>query len=297
MTASTVGSVSGCISWKCGTHVLEVGSSPLIMGILNVTPDSFSDAMRYFDPGKAVARGVEMAEEGADIVDVGGESTRPGARIVSPEEEKNRVIPVIEQLSGLFRDQKRRTLISIDTSKAEVAAAAIRAGAVIINDVTALTGDPMMPGIALASGAGVVLMHMRGNPRVMQDNPQYGDVTGEVLGYLQSRLDDLTGRGLELERLVVDPGIGFGKTIDHNLELLRHLEMLRACGRPVMVGLSRKSFLGKLTGGNVDQRLIPGIAALSFCIMHGADILRVHDVKDSVDAVKVVMALAGKTGE
>jgi dihydropteroate synthase len=269
------------------------------MGILNVTPDSFSDGNRYFDADRALQRGLEMIEEGADIIDVGGESTRPGGEAVPVDEEERRVIPVVEQLCRRLREGGRADrAVSIDTSKAEVARLAIEAGAVIINDVSALTRDPRMADVARESGAGVILMHMQGSPRVMQDNPRYGDVAAEVSQYLASRIMDLAGRGLDAGRLAVDPGIGFGKTLRHNLDLLRQLDSLRAaCGRPVVVGLSRKSFLGKLTGRDVDQRLIPGIAALSFCITRGVDVVRVHDVRDSADAVKVVAALMDCKGE
>lgn len=269
------------------------------MGILNVTPDSFSDGSRYLDAGKAVQRGLEMAGEGACIIDVGGESTRPGAMAVDVEEEKRRVVPVIGELCRRLRqDGKIGVAVSVDTSKASVARAAVDAGAEIINDVSALTGDPGMADVARESGAGVVLMHMQGSPRVMQDNPRYGDVAAEVAQHLLARIRDLERLGLDTGRLVVDPGIGFGKTLEHNLELLRQTGTLRAAaGRPVVVGLSRKSFLGKLTGRDVDQRLIPSIAALSFCLTRGADVVRVHDVRESVDAVKVVAALMAGNGE
>lgn len=287
------------IAWRCRDRLFKCGSGPLVMGILNVTPDSFSDGNRYYDAGMAVSRGLEMAEEGADIIDVGGESTRPGAVAVDVEEEKRRVVPVIEQLCRRLRQGSRPgTLVSVDTSKAEVARQAVEAGAAIINDVSALTHDPRMADIAREYGAGVILMHMRGNPRVMQENPRYKDVSAEVSGYLAGRIRDLAARGLDSAQLAVDPGIGFGKTLQHNLSLLRHLDALRgACARPVVVGVSRKSFLGGLTGREVDQRLIPGISALSFCLTKGADVVRVHDVRDSVDAVKVVTALMGCSGE
>lgn len=269
------------------------------MGILNVTPDSFSDGNRYFDQASAVERGIQMAGEGADIIDIGGESTRPGAQAVSLDEEKRRVIPVIGELCRRFgKGGGVPPVVSIDTSKAEVARLAVEAGAAIINDVSALTADSRMAGVARESGAGVVLMHMQGNPRVMQDKPHYEDVAAEVAQYLAGRIRDLAGSGIDIERLAVDPGIGFGKTLEHNLELLRRLGELRdECRRPVVVGLSRKSFLAKLTGRDVDQRLIPGIAALSFCAIKGVDVMRVHDVRDSVDAIKVVTALTGCSGE
>lgn len=269
-----------------------------MMGILNVTPDSFFDGNRYYDEGKAVQRGLVMIDEGADIIDIGGESTRPGASVVTLEEEKRRVIPVVEHLCGRMKQEGRAgCAVSIDTSKAEVARLAIDAGAVIINDVSALTADPRMAEVARECGAGVILMHMQGGPRTMQDSPRYGDVVAEVSKYLTSRISELTGMGLDIEQLAVDPGIGFGKTLQHNLDILRQLDKLRSCGRPVVVGLSRKSFLGKLTGREADQRLIPGIAALSYCIAKGADVVRVHDVRDSVDAVKVVSSIMGCNGD
>ncbi|MEI6809629.1 MAG: dihydropteroate synthase [bacterium] len=300
MTMSAAQTVTGrIITWRCRARVFECGSIPLVMGILNVTPDSFSDGNSYFDAGSALARGLQMMDEGADIIDVGGESTRPGAETVTVEEEKRRVIPVIEELCRrLGQCGETGPVVSIDTSKAEVARLAIEAGASIINDVSALTGDSRMADIARESGAGVILMHMQGSPRSMQDKPQYGDVTADVSKYLVSRVLDLAGHGVEAEQIAVDPGIGFGKTVRHNLELLRHLDLLRsACGRPVVVGLSRKSFLGKLTGRDVGERLIPGIAGLSFCVTKGADVMRVHDVRDSVDAINVMTALMNGSRE
>jgi len=283
------------VRWQCREHMLQCGARPLVMGILNVTPDSFSDGNRYFDPDSAVARGLEMAAEGADIIDVGGESTRPGAEPVCQDEELCRVIPVVRRLCAGIRSGAG-TLVSVDTSKAAVARQAVDAGACIINDVTALTGDPGMAGVARESGAGVILMHMKGNPRVMQLNLQYGDVVLEVARFLGDRIGSLVASGMNREQLAVDPGIGFGKTLDQNLSLLKRLDALLQLGRPVAVGLSRKSFLGKLTGRETDQRLIPGIAALSFCLANGAHVVRVHDVKESVDAAKVILALAGGGG-
>ncbi|MEI6971909.1 MAG: dihydropteroate synthase [bacterium] len=287
------------IAWRCGDRLFECGSIPLVMGILNVTPDSFSDGNRYLDTGKAVERGLEMAGEGAAIIDVGGESTRPGAMAVSADEEKRRVVPVIGELCRrLSGGGGAGAVVSIDTSKAEVARAAVDAGAVIINDVSALTGDPAMVDVVRESRAGVILMHMQGDPRTMQADPWYEDVAVEVSQHLVARISDLVGRGIDPGRLAVDPGIGFGKNLEHNLELIRSVGALRsAAGRPVVMGLSRKSFLGKLTGRDVDQRLIPGIAALSFCVAMGADVVRVHDVRESVDAVKVVAALMAGNGD
>lgn len=277
------------IQWKCRDRVLEAGKRPLIMGILNVTPDSFSDGSRYFDGKKAVARGLEMAEEGADIIDVGGESTRPGASEVGEEEEIRRVIPVISELAA-----GTGAVISVDTMKAAVAGRAAEAGAGIINDVSALTHDPDMVRVAGEYGAGVILMHMRGNPRTMQDEPRYEDVVAEVSGYLGARVGDIVAKGLDRTTLAVDPGIGFGKTAEHNVQLLSHLDVLGACGLPVVVGLSRKSFLAVLTGREVGERLAGSLAALTFCVMNGAHVMRVHDAKESRDAARVADALAAE---
>ena len=266
--------------------VLPIGGGPLIMGILNVTPDSFSDGGQHLKRENAVAFGLRMAQEGADIVDVGGESTRPGASEVSAQEEMDRVIPVIEELGG-----KTDTIISVDTRRAVVARRAVKAGARIINDVSAMTADMHMPDVAGEFGTGVILMHMQGSPRTMQDNPEYHDIVGEVSEYLRSRVDEMTARGLDRETLAIDPGIGFGKRVEHNIRLLADLAAFGACGVPVVVGLSRKSFLGKLTGRGTDARLAASLGALVFCILNGAHVMRVHDVKESCDAVRVAIAL------
>ncbi len=274
--------------WVCRDHVFQIPERILIMGILNVTPDSFSDGGRYMDADKAVERGLIMVEEGADILDIGGESTRPGAEEVPAQIEIERVIPVIEKLK-----RKTNAVISIDTMKSEVAARALEAGASIINDVSALTHDPKMAAVAGKAGAGVVLMHRQGDSRTMQVNPGYDNVTAEVSSYLGKRVRELEASGLKRETMVVDPGIGFGKTLEHNISLLAGLKEIGACGRPVVVGLSRKSFLGKLTGREADGRQAGSLAAMVFCILHGADIVRVHDVKESFDAVRIVAALKG----
>jgi dihydropteroate synthase len=256
------------------------------MGILNVTPDSFSDGGRYSDTGEAIAHGLAMANEGADIIDVGGESTRPGAPEVDMETELDRVIPVVRELAG-----KNSLTVSVDTTKAVVARRAIEAGAAIVNDVSALTHDPDMTGVAKESGAGVILMHMCGTPRTMQIDPQYDDVVSEVCSYLKERVDSALEQGLDRGTLAVDPGIGFGKSVDHNVSLLASLDVLRSCGVPVVVGLSRKSFLGKLTGREVDERLAGSLAAMCYCLINGVHVMRVHDVRESVDALKVMTAL------
>jgi len=244
------------------------------MGILNVTPDSFSDGGRYLDPDAAVARAKEMAAEGADIIDIGGESTRPGAEPVGADEELRRVLPVIERLGGDCPP------VSIDTSKAAVARAALAAGASIVNDVTALRGDREMAAVVAESGAGLVLMHMRGEPRTMQKNPRYDDVVGEIGAFFEERLDFARRAGIAPEQIVLDPGIGFGKTLSHNLEILRRLGEFLRLGRPVLVGPSRKSFIGHILGTPVEQRLEGTAAAVAAAVLGRASVVRVHDVKE-----------------
>jgi dihydropteroate synthase len=260
--------------------------SPQIMGVVNVTPDSFSDGGRFLDPERAVEHGRDLVTEGAAILDIGGESTRPGAAAVGVDEELRRVLPVIEALAG------EGALLSIDTSKAAVAAAAIDAGATIVNDVTALA-DPEMAPLCADRGCRLILMHMRGTPRTMQDDPSYGDVVDEVREFLGERLTAAVGEGVAEERIWVDPGIGFGKTLAHNLELIRRLGELRELGRPVVLGTSRKSFLGKITGREVDQRLGGSIACDVLGLLAGAEVLRVHDVAATRDAVLVATAVSG----
>lgn len=268
-------------AWLAGGRAIPWKRRALIMGILNVTPDSFSDGGRYLDRDDAVARGVAMVEEGADILDVGGESTRPGAEPVDAEEEAGRVVPVIAELS-----RRTKAAISVDTAKAEVAIRAIDAGACIVNDITALA-DPAMTAAAVKSGAGVLLMHMQGTPRTMQANPQYADVVAEVTEFLRARVEAAVAAGVRRESIAVDPGIGFGKTVGHNVRLLSGLPALVGLGRPVVVGVSRKSFLGKLTGRDVHERLAAGLAALAFCRLNGAHVFRVHDVAESKDAARL----------
>jgi dihydropteroate synthase len=257
-----------------------------IMGVVNVTPDSFSDGGRYLDRAAAVAHGLELAEEGADLLDVGGESTRPGADPVPADEERRRVVPVIEGL----RAAGCTLPISIDTTKAEVAAAALDAGATMVNDVTALRGDPEMARLVAQRGVEVCLMHMRGEPRTMQENPVYDDVVADVTAFLAERTEVAVAAGIKRERIIVDPGIGFGKTAEHNLALLAGLETLVALGRPVLVGTSRKSFLGRLTGREVDKRLPGTIATNVLAFERGARIFRVHDVGPVKDALRVAAA-------
>lgn len=274
------------MEWICRDRTLNVGARPLVMGILNVTPDSFSDGGRYATADAAIARAIEMDSQGADIIDVGGESTRPNAVPVPVEEERKRVVAVVNEIS-----RQCRALISIDTTKAAVARDAVSAGAHIINDISALGADAHMTGLARESGAGVILMHMKGTPRTMQENPVYGDVVSEVRAFLAERVDVCQRAGIRTSSVAVDPGIGFGKTLEHNLALLAQLERLTALDRPVVVGISRKSMLGRITGNTVDARLPASIAGLVFCIMKGANVLRVHDVRESLDAIRVVTAL------
>jgi len=253
------------------------------MGVVNVTPDSFSDGGLYLDVDAAVAHGEELLGEGAAILDVGGESTRPGAAPVDEATELERVIPVIERLAP--------ATVSVDTRKAAVAEAAIQAGARIVNDVSAFRHDPAMVGVVVSAGAGCCLMHMLGDdPRTMQDDPVYEDVVSEVKAFLEERLGLAVSEGVREEKVWLDPGIGFGKTLDHNLELLRRLDEIVAIGRPVVIGSSRKSFLGKLTGREPRDRVAGTIATNVIALERGASIFRVHDVAASVDALKVAAA-------
>jgi dihydropteroate synthase len=258
-----------------------------LMGVVNVTPDSFSDGGLYLDPEAAIAHGRELVEAGADILDVGGESTRPGAEEVGAEEELARVAPVIEGLRGIA------ARISVDTSKAAVAAAALDAGAEIVNDVTALRGDPEMAVLCAERGCGVVLMHMLGSPRTMQDDPRYADVVADVKAFLAERLEAAVAAGIQEEGIWLDPGIGFGKTGAHNMELLRRLGELRELGRPLVVGTSRKSFIGRIDGSPPEERLGGTIASSVLAAVEGAEVLRVHDVAEVRQALTVAMAVLG----
>ena len=264
------------------------------MGVLNVTPDSFSDGGRYLEPQAALAHGARLLAQGADIVDVGGESTRPGARVVPASEELARVQPVIEGLAGAHEGVR----ISIDTSKAPVAAAALAAGASMVNDVTALRGDAQMAGVVADSGAECCLMHMRGNPRTMQRDPRYEDVVDEVEAFLHERLQFAVREGISEQRLLVDPGIGFGKTLEHNLELLRRLDQLLRLGRPIVIGTSRKSFLARLAGADAtpgdDARLAGTLASNLIAYERGASVFRVHDVAPMRAALVVAAATLGR---
>ncbi len=275
--------------WRCRERVLECGrpSPALVMGIVNVTPDSFSDAGQFASIERAVAHGLELVQQGADLLDLGGESSRPGSQPVPLEEELNRVVPVVRELARLTP-----VTISVDTTKAEVARQALDAGAHIINDITALLGDPDMAAVVRSYQAGVVLMHMQGTPATMQLNPVYENVVREVVDFLEARLQALSELGIAEDRVVLDPGIGFGKTTLHNLELLRRLEELQRLGRPVCLGVSRKGFLGRRLNRPVERRLAGSLAAACFALSRGAaQVLRVHDVAETRDAVEVYRAL------
>jgi len=258
-----------------------------LMGVVNVTPDSFSDGGLYLDAGAAIEHGEEMARDGAEILDVGGESTRPGAEAVDVGEERARTEPVVRALAEAGH------VMSIDTSKLEVARAALEAGAAIVNDVTALRHDPEIGALVADRGAGLVLMHMQGEPRTMQANPAYEDVVDDVRAFLVERLEAAVAAGVEEERIWLDPGIGFGKTLDHNLELLRRLDQLRALGRPLVIGTSRKSFIGKIDGSEVGDRIGGTIASSVLAAANGADVLRVHDVAETRQALQMAAAIAG----
>jgi dihydropteroate synthase len=280
--------------WRLRDRVLTIGRRPLVMGIVNVTPDSFSDGGQFLSVDAAVAHGLQLVQDGADLLDIGGESTRPGASPVSLEEELQRVIPVIERLAAQVS-----VPISVDTSKAEVARQALAAGAAIINDVTALTGDPAMPRIALETGAGLVLMHMQGTPRTMQLDPTYQEVVGDVLHYLEERLAALAGLGIGAEAIAIDPGIGFGKRYEHNLDLLVRLAEFQRLGRPVCLGVSRKGFIGRALGrpGPVEQRSAGTLGVLLYCLAQGsAQIVRVHDVAAARDAITMFLTLEERAG-
>jgi dihydropteroate synthase len=272
---------------RCADKTLDL-SQPVVMGVVNVTPDSFSDGGRFFSVEAAVEHGVRLAGEGAALVDVGGESTRPGAEPVGAEEELERVIPVIERLRAATT-----AIISVDTSKAEVMRAAGAAGAGLINDVRALR-EPGALAAAAASGCAVCLMHMQGEPRTMQRAPSYVDVVAEVRAFLAGRVAESISAGLAPERLTVDPGFGFGKTLEHNLTLLRRLGELAADGPPVLVGLSRKSMLGTLTGRAAGERLYGSVALAVIAALNGARIIRAHDVAATVEALRVTAAVRGR---
>jgi dihydropteroate synthase len=273
--------------WHVRDRQLTIGSRPLIMGIVNVTPDSFSDGGQYASTEAAVARGLALVAQGADLLDVGGESSRPGAAPVPLDEELRRVVPVIESLA-----RQSTVTLSVDTTRAEVARQCLERGAHVINDITALTGDPRMLEVARTFEAGVVLMHMQGTPATMQVNPQYLDVVEEVYRFLEERMAAVTAGGVPAERIALDPGIGFGKRRQHNLELLAQLEDFQRLGRPVCLGVSRKGFMGGLLNRPVHERLAGSLAAVCAAVSRrAAQIVRVHDVAATRDALIVLEAI------
>lgn len=275
--------------WRTASHTFNLTHRGLIMGVLNVTPDSFSDGGQWFDPGTAIGRGLALVEEGADLLDIGGESTRPGATPVEAEEELRRILPVIEGLRA-----RSAVPISIDTMKARVAAAAMAAGADIINDISGLRHDPGMARVAAETKAGLVLMHLRGTPRTMQQQPEYTDVVADVRDRLTAAYHEAVDAGVHPEGLAFDPGIGFGKTLEHNLALLRALPEFQIHGRPVLLGVSRKSFLGRLLGQpDPLAREAPTTALTAWSRQHGVRILRVHAVKENAQALRMMEAILG----
>jgi dihydropteroate synthase len=279
------------LRWHLRDRVLDPGNRPLVLGILNVTPDSFSDGGRYAATAAAVAHGLELVRQGADLLDIGGESSRPGAQPVPVEEELRRVVPVVRELA-------RRTTVplSVDTTKAEVARQALEAGAHVLNDITALRGDPILAEVVRAFRAGVILLHMQGTPETMQLSPTYGDVVTEVGHFLETRLQACADLGIAAGQVVLDPGIGFGKTAEHNLQLLARLGELSRLGRPVCLGVSRKGFLGKLLGRPAEERLAGSLAVVCHALARqAAHVLRVHDVAATRDAVEVFQALKTPT--
>jgi dihydropteroate synthase len=277
------------VIWKIRDREIDLSRRAWVMGIINATPDSFSDGGSFLNPQAALAHGLQMVAEGAEILDIGGESTRPGAQSVDADEEIRRVLPVIQALR-----RESEVLLSIDTSKAAVARAALDAGADIINDVTGLRGDPEMPALAASSKAGIVIMHMQGEPRTMQVAPTYDDVVHEVGNFFRQALARSVACGIDPMRIALDPGIGFGKTPDHNRRLLAELSAFLEFGRPLLVGVSRKSFLGWLAGSSaMDDRFWPGVALTSLCRERGARILRVHDVKPHTEALRMTEAILG----
>lgn len=276
--------------WRVGEHAFDCSERTLVMGILNVTPDSFSDAGEFFTDRAAIDRGAEMIDQGADVVDVGGESTRPGSDPVPADEELRRVLPVIEQLAK----HRPAVPISIDTRKAEVASAALDAGATIVNDVSA-GADPKVFATVVEHDAAIVLMHMQGDPKTMQIDPAYDDVVAEVHEYLRERIEAAEFAGIAAERIVVDPGIGFGKDLGHNLELLHRIDAFLDLGRPVLVGPSRKRFIGTLLDVPEDERVEGTAAAVAWSVSRGAHLVRVHDVKEIVRVVRVIDAIARTT--
>lgn len=274
---------------RCRQYRLDLSKKTHIMGVLNITPNSFSDGGRFQEPGDAYKRALQMAREGADIIDIGGESTRPGSLGVSAEEELKRVIPVLKRLK-----RSLKIPISIDTTKLKVAEAALEEGASIINDISGLRGDERLASLCAGCSAGLVIMHMKGTPSTMQKRPSYKNLLEEIRLYLEKGVKIAEAHGVKRENIIVDPGIGFGKRLRDNLRLIRELSFFKGLGLPLLIGLSRKSFIGKILKLEVDKRLIPTVAANAAAIYNGADIIRVHDVKEAVMTARVVDAIKGK---
>ena len=272
--------------WRVGERVFDCSERTIVMGILNVTPDSFSEDGRFFDPEEAIRHAAQMASDGAEVVDVGGESTRPGSDPVPPDEELRRVLPVIERIV----QQNPEVPISIDTRKAEVADRVLAAGATAVNDISA-GADPEMFGVVRKHDAAIVLMHMKGKPKTMQEAPAYEDVVGEVHEFLRERIEAAEFAGIDAERIAIDPGIGFGKNLEHNLELMRRIDAFLDLGRPVLVGPSRKRFIGTLLDVPEDERVEGTVGAVAWLVSRGAHIVRVHDVREVVRAVRVIDAI------
>ncbi|MCM8766579.1 MAG: dihydropteroate synthase [Candidatus Omnitrophica bacterium] len=270
------------MNWKINNNILEI-KKPFIMGILNVTPDSFYDGGKFFDFDKAIERGIEIEKQGADIIDIGGQSTRPGSKIISEEEEIERIIPVIKVLSG-----KLKIPISCDTFRSKVAEKAIENGAKIINDISAFSLDKNLLDVIKNSDCGYVLMHMKGTPENMQINPYYDNVIKEISDFFQEKLLSLEKNNIDIERVVIDPGIGFGKRVCDNVEILKNLDKFKKFNRPILIGTSRKSFIGKLLNLEVEQRLEPTIATNLYAYLKGANIFRVHDVREVKKAIEII---------
>lgn len=270
----------------CRTKTLRLGERTLIMGAINVTPDSFSDGGVFFQRDRAVARALEMVDEGADFIDIGGESTRPGSRAIDPEEELTRIIPVIKKVAT-----QTDTPISIDTRRARVAREALEAGGQIINDVSALRSDPEMGDVVASYEVPVVLMHMLGTPETMQQEIHYVSLFSEIIQYLKQSMDLACRVGVDAEKIIIDPGIGFGKTVDHNLAIIKHLYQFRILGRPILIGTSRKSFIGKILNLDVNQREEGTMASMAASILNGAHIVRVHNVRNAIRAARITDAI------
>jgi dihydropteroate synthase len=271
---------------KCGNYSLELGKRTLVMGVINVTPDSFSNGGKFFDSKLAISHAKRLVSEGADILDIGGESTRPGSESVTMDEEMKRVIPVIEEIAN-----EVKVPISIDTCKSEVAKTALDAGACIINDISAARSDPKIANVAAESQSPLILMHMQGTPKNMQNDPSYGDVIGDIREFLKERVDFALLKGVPRENIIIDPGIGFGKTLGHNYEIIRRLGELKDLNLPILIGTSRKSFIGSTLGLDVNERLEGTLATITMSIINGADIIRVHDVKEAVRTAKMTDAI------